>query len=113
MKKLSMLAVGILLVMFTLGGIAYGGHGQVNVNTATVEELHMLDGITEEIAISIIEFRNVNGPFASVNDLLKVEGMSEAKLRDIRNFVKLEGMTDYRLTEIMPKSGHAPESRQE
>lgn len=113
MKRLSMLTVGILLIMFTFGGLAYGGHGQVNVNTATVEELHMLDGITEQIAINIIEFRNVNGPFASIDDLLKVEGMTEAKLRDIRNFVKLEGMTDYRLTEITPKAGHAPESKQQ
>ena len=100
----------MLLVMFTLGGLAYGGHGQVNVNTATVEKLHLLDGITEQLAINMIEFRNVNGPFASVDDLLKVEGMTEAKIRDIRNFVKLEGISNYRLTEITPKQGHAPES---
>ena len=108
MKKLSMLTVGIVVVMFTLGGIAYGGHGQVNINTATSDELHWLPGISETIAENIIEFRQVNGAFTSLDELVKVEGMSEGKLRDIRNSLKLEGVSDYRADDVAPETGHAP-----
>ena len=108
MKKLSIPAIGVLLVMFTLGGIAYAGHGQVNINTATTDELQWLPGINEMLAQNIIEFRQVNGAFTSVDDLVKVDGMSKGKLREIRNFVKLEGMSDYSPYEVTPESGHAP-----
>ena len=108
MKKLSMLTVGILVVMFTFGGMAYAGHGQVNINTATKDELQWLPGIDETLAQNIVEFRQVNGTFTSLDDLVKVEGMSKGKLRDIRNSLKLEGESDYRPSDVAPETGHAP-----
>lgn len=111
MKRLSIPAIGVLLVMFTLGGMAYAGHGQVNINTATTDDLQWLPGINEMLAQNIIEFRQVNGAFTSIDDLVKVEGMDEAKLREIRNFIKLEGMSDYSPAELTPKEGHAPEGK--
>ena len=111
MKRFAVLFVGVVLVVFTLGGIAYGGHGQVNVNMAAAEELELLPGIGEATALKIIDYRTANGPFTSIDDLVKVNGIGDAKLRDMRNFIKLEGNSDYRLTEITPKQGHAPESK--
>ncbi|HOO37635.1 MAG TPA: helix-hairpin-helix domain-containing protein [Deltaproteobacteria bacterium] len=108
MKKLSMLTLGIVVVMFTLGGIAYGGHGQVNINTASADELQWLPGISEAIAENIIEFRQVNGAFTSLDELVKVEGMSEGKLRNITNSLKREGVSGCRADDVAPETGHAP-----
>lgn len=59
--------------------------GLVNINTASLEELCTLDGIGEVIAGRIIEYREENGPFTSVDELINVKGIGEKKLEDIRD----------------------------
>lgn len=57
----------------------------VNLNTADVEELDTLPGIGEKLAESIVQDREQNGPFLSVEDLARVPGISSgviAKLQD-------------------------------
>ena len=57
----------------------------VDINTATKEELSTVDGLGESLAEAIIKHRETKGPFASVDGLLAVEGISDrllAKLRD-------------------------------
>lgn len=56
----------------------------VDINTATVEELMSVPGIGQVIAQRIVEFREKNGPYASVDDLLKVRGIGEKSLDRIR-----------------------------
>lgn len=63
--------------------------GPVNVNTAGLEELMTLDGIGEVKAAAIIEYRNENGAFSSVEELLKVKGIGEKTLAKIRNQITL------------------------
>ena len=91
--------VGILLVLLSLGGIAFAGHGRINVNTATYEELRMLPGISVELARNIIEYREVNGPFNTIDELINVRGMNETNLRELSRDLKLEGETDFELEE--------------
>ncbi|MEW6594390.1 MAG: ComEA family DNA-binding protein [Thermodesulfobacteriota bacterium] len=47
----------------------------VNINTANVQELSTLSGIGPSKAQAIIDYREKNGPFRSVNDLAKVKGI--------------------------------------
>ena len=108
MKRFFVIFAGVTLVVFTFTGLASAGHGQININTATAEEIQLLPGIGDATANNIVEFRQANGPFTSLDDLVRVKGIGEAKLRNIRNFIKLEGMSDYRPTETAQDKGHAP-----
>jgi competence protein ComEA len=47
----------------------------VNINTATARELAALKGIGPAKAEAIVQYREKNGPFKSVNDLGKVKGL--------------------------------------
>lgn len=62
-----------------------GSSGKININTADASELQKLTGIGPGKAKSIIDYRNKNGPFKSVDDLLNVSGIGEKTLEKIRD----------------------------
>jgi competence protein ComEA len=64
--------------------------GKVNVNTATAEQLAALPGVGEVTAKAIVQYREMNGPFKKVDDLMEVKGIGEKKLEAIRSLVTLE-----------------------
>ena len=59
--------------------------GPVDVNTAGLEKLDTLPGIGPVLAQRIIDDREANGPFASLEELLKVKGIGEATLEKFRD----------------------------
>ncbi len=61
--------------------------GKINLNTATKEQLTLLPGIGEVLAERIIRYRDAQGPFKKVHDLLKVEGIGEKKLDAIIDYL--------------------------
>lgn len=71
------------------GGVAPGGAGGglLNINTATVAELDTLPRIGPAIAQRIIDHREANGPFASIDDLGEVPGIGDATLEGLRDKV--------------------------
>lgn len=61
--------------------------GPVDLNRATVEQLDALPGVGPSTAAAIIAYRDLNGPFAAVDDLLRVRGIGPSKLDAIRTMV--------------------------
>lgn len=64
-----------------------GESQKINLNLATAEDLETLPGIGEVLAQRIIEHRESNGPFTTVDELQEVSGIGEQRLADIRDQV--------------------------
>jgi competence ComEA-like helix-hairpin-helix protein len=63
--------------------------GKVSLNRATVSELQTLPGIGPSYAQRIIEYREANGPFSSIDDLENVKGIGPATVAKLRDKVTL------------------------
>ncbi len=63
--------------------------GRVRVNRASAEELEQLPGVGPVLAGRIAAYREENGPFRTVEDLLDVAGIGEGKLATLRDAVAL------------------------
>ncbi|WP_165855861.1 ComEA family DNA-binding protein [Marinobacter sp. JSM 1782161] len=64
---------------------------QVNINTADAKTLSsQLDGVGEVKAQAIIDYRDGNGPFASVSDLDKVNGIGQLTLDANRDHITVQ-----------------------
>jgi competence protein ComEA len=60
---------------------------RLNLNAASAEDLATLPGIGPSYAKRIVEYREKNGPFKRVEDLLNVQGIGEKTLERIRDRV--------------------------
>ena len=58
--------------------------GVVNLNTASASDLEALPGIGAKTAARIVEYRQKNGPFKKIEELMNVRGVGE------KNFLKLK-----------------------
>ncbi len=60
--------------------------GLIDLNKATLAQLQTVDGITEAIAVQIIDHRK-STPFTSVSELIELDGVDKASLAKIRGKV--------------------------
>ena len=58
--------------------------GLVNINKANVEELDALPGVGQSTAQAIVDDRDANGAFASIEDLMRVSGIGEKKFEKLK-----------------------------
>lgn len=72
------------------GSVHFNSDGKLNINTATVAELTLLTGIGQTLAHRIVRYREDNGPYNTVCDLLNVDGIGERKLSSFVDHVCAE-----------------------
>jgi competence protein ComEA len=86
MKKI----LSLLVLFFAFANMAFAA---VNLNTATKEELDSVKGIGPAKAQAIIDYRNKNGSFKSVDDLKNVKGFGDKTVAKMRSELSVSGAT--------------------
>ncbi len=76
----AMLAIAAILMLTPV----LAASGKININSATSEQLSEIKGIGPSLAERIIEFRNQNGPFNAIDELLMVKGIGPKLLDKIK-----------------------------
>jgi len=92
-------AIAFLLLTVALAPLAAHAApaGVVNVNTATVQQLELLPRIGPSVAQKIVEQRKANGNrFATLEDLMLVQGIGEKTFAELKPYVALSGDTTLR-----------------
>ncbi|MFT6904699.1 MAG: competence protein ComEA [Oleiphilaceae bacterium] len=62
---------------------------KINVNTANSNQLAVIKGLGKKKAQAIVDYRQQNGDFVSLGDLIKVKGIGKSTLQKIEPFVTL------------------------
>jgi competence protein ComEA len=76
---ISMLFAALLLPMYALAA------GAVDLNSADAAALESIKGIGPARAAAIIQYRDKHGPFASVDELVKVPGIGDKSITQLRD----------------------------
>lgn len=79
LKKTLIAAFAVLFLSF---GSAFSAD-KINLNTASSEQLQMLDGVGPATAAAIVDYREQNGNFDSVDELKSVKGIGDKKLEKL------------------------------
>ncbi len=63
---------------------------KINVNQASEKELEKIPGLGPKLSQRIVEYRNINGPFRRIEDLVKVRGIGPKNLGKIAYYLVVE-----------------------
>lgn len=85
--RVPFLALVALVATAMLGVSAMQPEEPININTATAEELTELPRIGKVTAARIVAWREENGPFAEIEELLNVQGIGERTFERVRPHV--------------------------
>lgn len=64
----------------------------LNINTATVEQLAAVPGLTEDIARGIVQYREDMGDFQSLDELTEVEGINNDLLGKLKEYIGIDAI---------------------
>ena len=63
---------------------------KVNINKATQTELEMIPGVGPSTALKIIEYREQNGKFHSIEDIKNVSGIGDVKYEQMKEYITVK-----------------------
>jgi competence protein ComEA len=90
LKRSWAVILAIVFVLVFQSSLLAQEENKININTATLEELIQLKRIGPKYAQRIIEFREKNGPFEKVEDIMKVSGIGEKTLEANKDRIVVE-----------------------
>ena len=73
----------------TIPHISTTSSNKVSINTATASDLTELSGIGPALASRIVEYRETNGLFQTIEDLMNVKGIGQAKFDSLKESITL------------------------
>lgn len=100
MKNIFILFLAIGLFLFPSLLHADSGKvlsGVLNIDTASENDFAMLPGIGKITAHRIIKFRDGNGGFKNLQELTRVEGVSQRLFTSIKDHIALTGKSDLKV----------------
>jgi competence protein ComEA len=68
--------------------------GTINLNSATLDQLETLPGVGRKMAERIVEYRQKNGGFKKIEDLMNVQGIGEKNFLKLKPLVFVPAKTD-------------------
>jgi comEA protein len=94
-KKRAILSLALVVLLTAFFFIpdpaaARQSNKKININTASLAELQTLPKIGPKIAQRIIDFREENGKFSSITDLLKVKGIGEKTFEQLKDSITVD-----------------------
>lgn len=92
-KRILRIAVCFMVLAFALTVIpAYSvaQDNKININTADAKKLTKLEKIGPVLAKRIIKYREENGPFKKIEDIMKVKGIGKKTFKIIKNKITVK-----------------------
>lgn len=64
--------------------------GTININSASVSELMRLPGVGESTAEKIVSYRNANGEFLAIEEIMNISGIGQKKFESMKPFLRVK-----------------------
>ncbi|MFH1965676.1 MAG: helix-hairpin-helix domain-containing protein [Acidobacteriota bacterium] len=77
----------LVIFLFVAGNAMSQGIEKVDINLGDSASLQELPGIGPAMAIRIIEYRETNGPFERIEDLMEVKGIGEKRFLNLQDLI--------------------------
>ncbi len=85
-----LLGVGSALAFSQGSSTNASDEARVNLNTATVEQLVELPGVGQAVAARIVAYREANGSFGKIEEVMNVRGIGEKTFLRLRPLILVE-----------------------
>jgi len=89
-KRLLKLSACVMVISILMLPVYLIAGEKINLNTATLEELTKLKRIGPAYAQRIIDYREKNGPFEKIQDLMKVKGIGQKTFDANKDIITVE-----------------------
>jgi len=73
------------MILMLSAAMATATAGGININEAGAEKLQQINGVGDARASAIVDYREANGSFDSVDELTEVDGIGEVTLNENRD----------------------------
>src|SRR3990167_7476115 len=90
MRMRAYFAISLAFFTVAAAGYVFADHA-VNINTASVAELDTLPSIGEARAQDIVEYREANGSFATIEDIMNVSGIGTGTYNSVKDHITVGG----------------------